>query len=69
VAQVKDEDIYLKDYGTVPELASGLDHSWWFYNQERPHQALEYQTPAQVYCGEWAGSPRLEGGEHRSQRA
>jgi hypothetical protein len=23
-----------------------------FYNQERFHQALDYQTPAQVYTGE-----------------
>jgi putative transposase len=28
---------------------SGLDGYFRFYNQERPHQALGYQTPAQVY--------------------
>lgn len=63
---VKYEDIYLKEYGTVPELEVGLDHYWWFYNHERPHQALRYQTPAQVYFGELAGSPRLKGGENLS---
>ena len=63
---VKYEDIYLKDYGTVPELEVGLDHYWWFYNHERPHQALRYQTPAQVYFGELAGSPCLKGGENLS---
>jgi putative transposase len=66
---LKYEDISLKGYGTVPELEGGLDHFWWFYNHERPHQALRYQTPAQVYCGELAGSSRLEGGEHLSQFA
>lgn len=66
---VKYEDIYLKSYGTVPELEVGLDHYWWFYNHERPHQALRYQTPAQVYFGELAGSSRLEGGENLSQFA
>jgi putative transposase len=66
---VKYEDIYLKEYGTVPELEVGLDHYWWFYNHERPHQALRYQTPAQVYFGELAGSPRLKGGENLSQFA
>jgi putative transposase len=66
---VKYEDIYLKAYGTVPELEVGLDHYWWFYNHERPHQALRYQTPAQVYFGELAGSLRLEGGENLSQFA
>ena len=50
----------------VPELEVGLDHDWWFYNHERPQQALRYQTPAQVYVGELAGSPRLKGGENLS---
>jgi putative transposase len=63
---VKYEDIYLKEYGTVPELEVGLDHYWWFYNHERPHQALRYQTPAQVYFGELAGSLCLKGGENLS---
>lgn len=66
---VKYEDIYLKAYGTVPELEVGLDHYWWFYNHERPHQALRYQTPAQVYFGELAGSSRQEAGESQSQFA
>jgi putative transposase len=66
---VKYEDSYLKEYGTVLELEGGLDPSWWFYNHERPHQALRYQTPAQVYCGERVGSPGLKEGEHLSQFA
>jgi transposase InsO family protein len=32
----------------VAEAVSGLDRYFRFYNQERPHQALRYQTPAQV---------------------
>jgi putative transposase len=46
---VKWEEVYLKDYQTVAEAVSGLDHYFRFYNHERPHQALGYQTPAQVY--------------------
>lgn len=46
---VKWEEVYLNDYQTVAEAASGLDHYFRFYNHERPHQALGYQTPAQVY--------------------
>lgn len=46
---VKWEEVYLKDYQTVTEAESGLDRYFRFYNQERPHQALGYQTPAQVY--------------------
>ena len=46
---VKWEEVYLKDYRTVADAVSGLDRSFRFYNQERPHQALGYQTPAHVY--------------------
>jgi putative transposase len=46
---VKWEEVYLKEYQTVAEAVSGLDRYFRFYNQERPHQALGYQTPAQVY--------------------
>jgi len=46
---VKYEDIYLKDYPSVPELYHGLTGYFEFYNQERPHQGLNNQTPATVY--------------------
>jgi putative transposase len=46
---VKYEDIYLKDYATVPVLAAGLDSYFQLYNYERPHQSLGYRTPADVY--------------------
>ena len=46
---VKYENIYMNDYQTVPELRSGIKHYFDFYNQERLHQSLDYQTPAEVY--------------------
>ncbi len=46
---VKYEDIYLKNYGTVPALTVGLSHYFPFYNEERPHQSLDYRTPEEVY--------------------
>ncbi len=49
---LKYEDIYLKDYETVPELEKGLRDYFNFYNHERPHQSLGYQTPADVYFGD-----------------
>jgi putative transposase len=48
---VKYEDIYLRCYAVVPELYGGLRQYFGFYNGERPHQALAYRTPVQVYQG------------------
>jgi putative transposase len=46
---VKYEDIYLKRYETVPLLRAGLKAYFGFYNEERQHQSLSYQTPAEIY--------------------
>lgn len=46
---VKYEDIYLKDYASVPELDTGLGEYFQFYNHDRPHQSLDYRTPAEVH--------------------
>jgi putative transposase len=46
---VKYEDVYLWSYETVSELHEGLDRYFPYYNTERPHQSLDYQTPATVY--------------------
>jgi putative transposase len=51
---VKYEDIYLRGYETVPQLSAGLGRYFPFYNEERPHQALGYCTPAAVYRGRLA---------------
>ena len=48
---VKYEDIYLRGYETVSDLTQGLGRYFPFYNEERPHQALGYQTPAAIYRG------------------
>ena len=48
---VKYEEIYLKDYESIPELITALKAYFEFYNHERPHQGLGGATPAQVYHG------------------
>lgn len=48
---VKYEDIYLKEYRTVPELKQGLGSYFQFYNHRRPHQSLEYRTPSVAHFG------------------
>ena len=46
---VKYEDVYLKDYMTMPDVVSGLREYFHFYNEERLHQSLGYRPPATVW--------------------
>lgn len=46
---VKYEEVYLKDYATIEEARASLAQYIAFYNTQRPHQALAYQTPEQVH--------------------
>jgi putative transposase len=46
---VKYEEVYLKDYRDVHESINGLGGYFEFYNHERLHQSLDYQTPVVVY--------------------
>ena len=46
---VKYEEVYLKAYESVAEARAGIGAYLTFYNTERPHQALDYRTPAQVF--------------------
>ena len=48
---VKYEEVYLKAYASVLEAQRGLEDYFRFYNV-RPHQALDYQTPAEVFHGD-----------------
>jgi putative transposase len=58
---VKYEDIYIKDYERVGELEAGLAAYFRFYDEERPHQALGYRTPGEVYRAGLAPANRGEG--------
>ena len=46
---VKYEEIYLNDYESVDQLRRALGKYFYFYNEERPHQHFDYQTPMAVY--------------------
>ena len=52
---VKYEEVYLKAYASVLEAQRGLEDYFRFYNGLRPHQALGYRTPAEVFHGEQDG--------------
>ena len=51
---LKHEDVYLRDYGTVPALESGVTAYIERYNTRRPHQALGGITPQMAYEGKLA---------------
>ena len=46
---VKYEEVYLKAYESVAEARAGIGAYLRFYDSERPHQTLDYRTPAQVF--------------------
>jgi len=46
---IKYEEVYLHAYDTVNAAHQGLAHYLPFYNQTRPHRALDGQKPDQVY--------------------
>jgi len=48
---LKYEEVYLYAYDTVPEAREGIARYFDFFNDERPHEALGYQTPASFYDG------------------
>ena len=43
--------MYLNDYANPKEARRGLTDYFDFYDYRRPHQALNYQTPAAIYYG------------------
>jgi len=46
---VKYEEVYTKEYVTLEQAEVALAAYFHFYNQLRPHQALDYRTPEQVH--------------------
>ena len=53
---MKYEEVYLKAYSGGREARAGLDACFHSYNNQRPHQALGYRTPAEVFNGGLAPS-------------
>jgi len=46
---VKYEEVYLKAYQDGRDARVSLGEFFSFYNAERPHQALDYRTPGEVF--------------------
>jgi len=48
---LKYEEVYLNAYESVKAARAGIGAYFDFFNDERPHEALGYQTPADFYDG------------------
>lgn len=48
---VKYEEVYLNEYSSPRQARQGIQRYLSFYNTERPHQSLDYRTPAEIYYG------------------
>jgi len=46
---VKYEEVYLREYAGGHDSIRSLGRYFHYYNEQRPHQALGYRTPGQVY--------------------
>ncbi len=56
---VKYEDISLKEYETLAQVQVSLKVYFNFYNGERGHQSLGYQTPDRVYATGQGGGAKI----------
>lgn len=63
---LKYEEVYLHAYANPREARQGLQGYFEFYNHERPHQALDYRTPAQVYFGKEVERPPARTSQNRA---
>src|SRR5690348_17578456 len=54
---LKHEDVYLKGYADGHEAKAGIAEWISFYNDQRPHQALDNQTPMAVWRDGVTGAP------------
>jgi putative transposase len=46
---LKYEEVFIKAYGSAREARLGIGRWLAFYNDDRPHQALDYRTPRAVF--------------------
>ena len=46
---IKYENVYIYDYNTTYSAQQNISKYIDFYNNQRPHQALDYRTPSEMY--------------------
>jgi putative transposase len=65
---VKYEEVYPKGYENVEDARQNLGGYFRLYNQERPHQALGYRTPAEVHFGLGGGGSNNVTGVNKKEK-
>ena len=66
---LKYEEVYCHTYENLMEAYYGISRYFEFYNNLRPHQSLNYQTPNEIHFAASGGQendPTEEGGPHRN---
>lgn len=65
---LKYEEVYLKEYQSFQEAKESINQYLNFYNHERLHQSLNYQTPAKIYFEnqQLIKNIKIQGGEKHS---
>ncbi len=56
---IKQEEIYINPSNNLQELRTQIERFIKFYNYQRPHQALKYKTPSQVFYNDENRRKRL----------
>ena len=46
---IKYEEVYLNDYASPRDARTKINNYTRFYNEERLHESLSYQTPREIY--------------------
>jgi len=54
---VKYEEVYLRAYDSVSEARASIARYFAFYNERRPHSALDRRTPSEAYFGSQTYAP------------
>ena len=63
---LKYEEVYLKSYRDMNDAQNNIAEYFRFYNERRPHQSLNYQTPAEVYHQNKTSQTKLQTVSRRS---
>jgi putative transposase len=61
---LKYENIFLNEYKDLKALKGGISYYFKFYNTQRYHQSLNYQTPDEIY--RMSGGQDIENGQCRA---